>query len=83
MCLFVVFETDDAFISIGTGLERVGVVGLDQDCWRAEPEDAGSFGLSRIVRAEPDLWVLIEGLLCKNKGKRGVGEGFVRGRSDA
>ena len=23
--------TDDAFFSIGTGLERVGVVGLDQD----------------------------------------------------
>ena len=24
--------TDDAFFSIGTGLERVGVAGLDQDC---------------------------------------------------
>ena len=31
--------------STGTGLERVGVVGLDQDCWWAELGDAGSFGL--------------------------------------
>ena len=31
--------------STGTGLEHVGVVGLDQDCWRAELEDAGSSGL--------------------------------------
>ena len=30
-------------------MERVGVVGLDQDCWRAELEDAGSFGLLRIA----------------------------------
>ena len=37
--------TDDAFFSTGTGLERVGVIGLDQDRWRAELEDAGSFGL--------------------------------------
>ena len=26
---------DDAFFSIGTGLERVGVAGLDPDRWRA------------------------------------------------
>ena len=36
---------DDASFSTGTGLERVGVVGLDQDCWWAELKDAGSFGL--------------------------------------
>ena len=29
----------------GTRLERVGVVGLDQDCQWAELEDVGSFGL--------------------------------------
>ena len=31
--------------STGNGLERVEVVGLDQDCWWAELKDAGSFGL--------------------------------------
>ena len=31
--------------STGTGLERVEVVRLDQDCWWAELKDAGSFGL--------------------------------------
>ena len=36
---------DDAFFSTGTGLERVGVVGLDQDYWRDELEDARSSGL--------------------------------------
>ena len=33
------------FFSTGTGLERVGVVGPDQDYLRAELEDAGSSGL--------------------------------------
>ena len=37
--------TDDALFSTGTELERVGVIGLDQDCWQAELEDAGSSGL--------------------------------------
>ena len=41
--------SDDAFFSIGTGLERVGVVGLDQDRWRVELEDAGSSRLLKIV----------------------------------
>ena len=27
--------------STGTGLEREGFVGLDQDCWRDELKDAG------------------------------------------
>ena len=40
--------TDDALFSIGTGLERVGVVGLDQDYWQIELEDAGSPGLKRV-----------------------------------
>ena len=37
---------DDASFSTGTGLECVGVVGLDQDCWWVELEDAGSSGWS-------------------------------------
>ena len=36
--------TDDALFSTGTGLERVGVAGLDQDCCRVELEDVGSSG---------------------------------------
>ena len=60
----------------------MGVVGLDQDCWRAKREDAGSSGLSRIV-ALIDLRVLIEAPLCEDKEKRGVDEGFARGRSAA
>ena len=27
-----IYSFDDVFFSTGTGLERVGVVGLDQDC---------------------------------------------------
>ena len=59
-----------------TGLERVGVVRLDQNCWWAELEDAGSSGL------------LICGLCCgtllqeEPEGRR-AGEGFARGRSGA
>ena len=33
--------------STGTGLERVGVVGSDLDCWRAGLLDAGSSALNR------------------------------------
>ena len=32
--------------SIGTGLESVGVVGLDLDCWRARMQAPGLSGLS-------------------------------------
>ena len=39
---------DDALFSTGAGLERVGVVGLDQDYWRIELEAAGSPGLKRV-----------------------------------
>ena len=38
---------DDAF-STRTGLERVGVVGLDRSYWQVELEDAGSPGLARV-----------------------------------
>ena len=37
--------TDDAFFSTGTGLERIGVVGPDLDCWRAGLQASGSSGL--------------------------------------
>ena len=37
--------TDDAFFSIGTGLERIGVVGPDLDCWRVGLQALGSSGL--------------------------------------
>ena len=50
--------TDDALFSTGTGLERVGVVGLDQDCWRVELEDAGPSGLLRMaVMLTGRLWM--------------------------
>ena len=37
--------TDDAFFSTETGLERIGVVGPDLDCWRAGLQAPESFGL--------------------------------------
>ena len=37
--------TDDAFFSTGTGLERVGVVEPDLDCWRAGLQALESSGL--------------------------------------
>ena len=39
MCIYMML------FSTGIGLERVGVVGLDQDCWWAELGDAESLGL--------------------------------------
>ena len=40
--------TDDAFFQSELGWSVWGVVGLDQDCWQAELEDAGSSGLERV-----------------------------------
>ena len=37
--------TDDAFFSTRTGLESVGVVGSDLDCWRAGMQAPESSGL--------------------------------------
>ena len=37
--------TDDAFFSTGTGLECVGVAGLDPNCWRTGMQAFGSSGL--------------------------------------
>ena len=48
--------------STGTGLERVGVVGSDLDCWRA--------GLNRDCN-NGDLLALGVALLCKNKKEGG------------
>ena len=58
------------FFSIGTGLERVGVVGSDLDCWRAELLDVGSFALNQDCN-NGDLQALRVALLCKNKKEGG------------
>ena len=68
--------------STGTGLERVGVVGLDQDCWWAGLKDAGSFGLE-YDRCNVDMRAPMKCFSAKAKEEGGVGEGFARGRSDA
>ena len=49
---------DDALYSTGTGLERVGVAGLDQDRWRVELEDVGSSGKLK-DGGEVELWAPI------------------------
>ena len=61
---------DDAFFQPKLGWSVLGVVGLDQDCWRVELEDAGSFG-SWLDRCNVDLRALIVALLCKNKEEGG------------
>ena len=67
--------------STGTGLERVGVVRPDLDyCW-ASLQAPGPSGL-KLDCCSAGLQALNMLLLCKNK-KKGVGEGFARGRSDA
>ena len=48
----------------------MGVVGLDQDCWQAELEDAGSPGLWNDC-CNVDLRAQIAGPLCKNQGEGG------------
>ena len=66
---------DDAFFSTGTGQERVGVAGLDPDCWRAGMQAFELPGLQqdRCCVAEPgydcysvDRPALDVALLCKN-----------------
>ena len=68
--------------SIGTGLERVGVAGLDSDRWLVG--DAGYW----VVGAGEGLlllcWTVDSGYgTSLQTRKKGVGEGFARGRSDA
>ena len=60
--------------STGTGLERVGFVGLDQDYLWVELEDAGSSGL-RLDCCCADRQALDMALLCKKNQKE---EGPVR-----
>ena len=56
--------------STGTGLECVGVVGPDLDCWRAELSDAGSSALKKDLN-NGDPQALRVALLCKNKKEGG------------
>ena len=52
--------------STGTGLERVGVVGSDLDCWKAGLQAPGSSGLKQ-DRCNVGLQALGGTLLCKNE----------------
>ena len=63
--------TNDAFFIERTGLERVGVVRLDQDCWWAELEDAGSSGLL-IYGFLSLMWHSPARRTRRKKGRRGL-----------
>ena len=63
-------NTGDAFFQPELGWRVLGVIGLDQDWWRDELKDAGSFG-SWLDRCNVDLRALIIALLCKNKEEGG------------
>ena len=52
--------------STGIGLERVGVVGLDQDYWWVELNDVGSLGLER-DRCNVDLRAPMKCFSAKTK----------------
>ena len=56
--------------STGTGLERVGVVGPDLDCWRAGLQVPGSSGL-KFDCCSAGLQALDVALLCKKNKKEG------------
>ena len=58
------------FFQSELGWSVLGVVGLDQDCWQVELEDAGSFGLWQ-DHCNVNLRVLIVALLCKKKKEGG------------
>ena len=58
------------FFSIGTGLERVGVVWQDLACWRAGLQAPGSSGL-RLDRYNADLQAPNVVFLCKNENDGG------------
>ena len=71
------------FFSIGTELERVGVVGLDLDGWRIGMQ---AIGLSGLGVGRCCCWSAGSGCdtpLQEEPARRRAGEGFVRGRSDA
>ena len=56
--------------STGTGLERVGVVWPDLDCWRAGLQAPGSSGL-RQDRYNAELQASNVVFLCKNEKEGG------------
>ena len=56
--------------SIGTGLERVGVVWPDLACWRAGLQASGSSGL-RLDRYNAELQAPNVIFLCKNENDGG------------
>ena len=56
--------------STGTGLECVGVVGPDLDCWRAGLQAPGSSGL-KFDCCSAGLQALDVALLCKKNKKEG------------
>ena len=56
--------------SIGTGLERVGVIWLDLACWRARLQASGSSGL-RLDRYNAELQAPNVVFLCKNENDGG------------
>ena len=62
---------DDVFFQSELGWSVLKVVRLDQDYWRIELEDAGSFGLWQ-DRCDVDLRVLIVVLLCKKNEEGGL-----------
>ena len=53
-----------------TGLERIGVVGPDLDCWRAGPQAPGSSGL-KLDGCSTSLQALGVALLYKNNKEGG------------
>ena len=57
--------------STGTGLESVGVVGLDLACWRAGLQASGSSRL-RLDRYNAELQAPNAVFLCKNKKEGGL-----------
>ena len=62
--------------STGTGLERVGVVGSNPDCWRAGMQALGSSRL-RQDRCNVGLRALNVALLCKNKEEGGLARALL------
>ena len=62
--------------SFGTGLERVGVVGQNLDCWRAGLQASGSSGL-KYDCCSAGLQALDVALLCKKNKKEGGSAGAL------
>ena len=78
-CTGTVVPTDGRqlmmLFSTGTGLERMEVVGPDQDCWRGELEDAGSSGLWQGCCNVTD-GLRVVGTSLQKPGRRGGRQGF-------